>query len=156
MNIRNANIEDLEIFLNLNAEVQSLHAKAWPEIFKPTSEVSLTDEDFKRMLSNPLINIYIAESGNSSLGYCYTQIIERPENPYKFASKKLYINHLAVRSHERGKGIGSALIKHAISKAKESDITVVELDSWTFNQKAIDFFLSFGFKIYNVNMTLSD
>ena len=155
MKIREAVLADFPIFLELNSEVQSLHAQAVPKLFKPSSEMSMTGADFEKLLNDPAIKFFIAEIDGQAEGYVFTQIWDRPENPYRYGSKMLYINHLAVRSGARGKGIGKALVNRARTQATELGISRVELDVWTFNEKAIAFFAAQGFGIYNQRMTLA-
>jgi ribosomal protein S18 acetylase RimI-like enzyme len=155
MKLRPATSQDFELFRELNAEVQSLHAEAVPNLFKPASEMSLSQADFDKLIANPEMKITIAESEDGkALGYVFTQILNRPENPYRYGSKMLYINHLAVRTEARKQGVGKALMIHAVAEGKASGISRIELDVWSFNEKAVSVFKNFGFETYNLKMIL--
>jgi len=106
MKIRSAESQDFPIFSALNSEIQALHRQEEPTVFKPISEVSLTQQKFDLMLSKPLNRIYIAESNGESIGYIYSELWDRPENPFLYSARMLYVNHLSVRSDHRGNGIG--------------------------------------------------
>jgi len=53
------------------------------------------------------------------------------------------------RKHMIGKGIGKAMMQHAIAYAKEKKYTTIWLGVWEKNQRAISFYNSFDFKKFS-------
>ncbi len=54
---------------------------------------------------------------------------------------------LLVEEEFRGKGLGTALMKHAVKVAKERRARVLVLETQTCNVPAISFYLKFGFEL---------
>ena len=58
----------------------------------------------------------------------------------------LEIARIYVVTNSIGKGVGKALIQRSLSIAKEKGKEIVWLGVWEKNQKAIDFYTSWGFE----------
>ena len=149
MRIRRAVSNDNLILSALCADVQRLHAKHHPEIFKMPSDEKFAVEFFEEMLTDAKTFIYIAEDNGQALGYIVCQLTERPENPFTYLTRFLHIDQISVRPSAQGQGIGAALIKQAEITAKELEIKELRLDSWNFNTDAHVFFEKAGFQKYN-------
>lgn len=67
-----------------------------------------------------------------------------------------HITNIAVKSTERGKGIGKLLMSMLIAKAKESGVKTMSLEVRENNEAAIKMYLSFGFKIDGVRKRYYD
>lgn len=61
-----------------------------------------------------------------------------------------HITNIAVKSSERGKGIGKFLMFTLISKARELGVKYVTLEVKENNESAIRMYLGFGFKVEGV------
>lgn len=61
-----------------------------------------------------------------------------------------HITNIAVKSTERGKGIGRFLLATLIAKAREKGASTVSLEVKTTNKPAISLYESFGFKVAGV------
>lgn len=61
-----------------------------------------------------------------------------------------HITNIAVKSTERGKGIGRFLLATLIGKAREKGASTVSLEVKTTNKLAISLYESFGFKVAGV------
>ncbi len=82
----------------------------------------------------------------------YVEIRRRPENGFRFANDAVYLHHLSVRPAEQRRGIGRALMVAVRALAAAEGIAHVELDVWTFNDRARRFFAQQGFVTYNERM----
>ncbi len=141
---------DRDAFLALNRTVQDLHVAAHPELFKSSSEVVLSPSWFDDLLARPGTVVWLARGGGSQpLGYLYAERQSRPETPFRYALRVLYLHHLAVQPDARGQGIGSALVRHALDDARAHGIPRAELDVWTFNDHARRIFEHFKFRSFN-------
>lgn len=54
-----------------------------------------------------------------------------------------------ARKNMIGKGVGKAMMLHAMYYAKEKKCTTIWLGVWEHNQRAIDFYSAFGFKKFS-------
>ena len=61
-----------------------------------------------------------------------------------------HITNIAVKSTERGRGIGRFLLATLIGKAREKGASTVSLEVKTTNKPAISLYESFGFKVAGV------
>ena len=67
-----------------------------------------------------------------------------------------HITNIAVKSTERGKGIGKFLMSELIARAKMADITRMTLEVRDGNIPAIKLYESFGFKVEGVRKKYYD
>jgi ribosomal protein S18 acetylase RimI-like enzyme len=67
----------------------------------------------------------------------------------KTNSDDLYIAELAIDEKERGKGLGTTVLKEIIKKAKEKNFKRVVLDADFNNEAAFKLYKSLGFEVFN-------
>lgn len=152
MKIRKATLEDAESLSALNVDVQKIHADALPKIFKQPSN-DLFAVDFMRERLTELFNyFFIASENGKDVGYIYARIIDRPENPFTFAWKYLYIDQFSVSPEFQRKGCGKLLLSEIYKLARENRIETIALDTWSFNEQALAFFRKQGFATFNQRM----
>src|SRR6266496_1074209 len=136
MNIRRAISMDALCLSSLCMDVQALHVKHHPNIFKTPESEDFAESFFKEMLTDPAVHIFIAEESGEAVGYIFCQLIERPESPFTFARRSLLVDQISVRPAARGKGVGTALMQQAELLAKDLAVERIQLDSWDFNTNA--------------------
>ena len=149
MEIRQANIHDSLLLSSITTDVQRLHAENHPDIFKMPQRDDFAVTFFDEMLANPLVRIFIAEEAGRAFGCVLCKLIERDENPFKFARRYLMIDQISVKPEAQGKGVGKALVEQAEHLAKEWNVVRIQLDSWGFNLHAHGFFEKVGFVKFN-------
>jgi ribosomal protein S18 acetylase RimI-like enzyme len=149
MKVRRATPEDAATISALNDTVQRLHADAYPRLFKPPSADTFSAAEVAALLERPEHVILMAETDAIPVGYLYLQVVHRPESLIRHALDLVYIHHISVDDAYQGQGVGSALIAAARDLAREEDITHLELDVWSFNDRALHFFEHQGFTVYN-------
>lgn len=155
--IRKATIEDAAILSALNVDVQRIHADALPHIFKqPTSDDFAQDFMREQLADREHNYFFIAEQNGEAVGYICARIIERPDNPFMFAWKRLLIDQISVKPAYQGRGTGNLLIQAVRNLAKDRGIGTIALECWEFNQAAQRFFHSQGFHTVNQRMWLED
>jgi diamine N-acetyltransferase len=143
--IREATVRDARNISLLNEAVQSVHATALPEVFKPYSESSFPEALVGQLLGQSNVIMYVAQIDESLVGYLYAEVIQRPETPVRHSSNSLYIHHMAVQPERQRSGIGKLLLGVARRFARERGVAAVTLDFWSFNEAARKFYLSQGF-----------
>jgi ribosomal protein S18 acetylase RimI-like enzyme len=149
MEIRQATATDGLLLSSLCMDVQSLHARNYPDLFKMPESDDFAVSFFDVILADPAMSIFIAEENGQALGYIVCKLIERQENPFKFATRFLEVDQISVRPSAQGRGIGAALIKQAEVLAEKSNVQRIHLDSWGFNTDAHRFFEKMGFEKFN-------
>jgi GNAT superfamily N-acetyltransferase len=146
MNIRQAISTDSLRLSSLCMDVQRLHAEHHPDIFKIPQNEDFAVSFFDELLSDPATHIFIAEKDGEAFGCILCKLVERQENPFTFVMRYLLVDQISVRPEAQGQGVGAALIKQAVTLAKELNVRRIQLDSWGFNTKAHSFFEKMGFE----------
>ena len=149
MKIRQAVSTDGFILSSLCMDVQSLHAKYYPDLFKMPDNNQFAVSFFDGILADPMTTIFIAEENGQAVGYIMCKLVDRPENPFKFAMRYLDIDQISVCPAAQGRGVGAELIAQAEILAKKLNITSLQLNSWGFNIEAHAFFEKMGFEKFN-------
>ena len=144
MTIREARADDLEALVALNAEIQTLHHQALPQLFKPAA-AEPAKAYFAALMGEAANRFLLANADEAVAGYLFCERRERPETALTYASRALYIHHLGVRPGYRRQGIGRGLMAAARSLAAETACGRIEVDFWAFNDAARDFYAALGF-----------
>ena len=152
MRTRPATTDDLDILAELCADVQAIHAKAYPDLFKPASPSQLRPY-MEWVFARDNAYIFIVEEDNVALGYVYAQYLDLVESPFKYAEKRVHIDQISVKPSYQGRGIGDLLMQAVVDLAKEKGARRVTLDSWDFNVKAHGFFKKHGFEFQRFHMS---
>ncbi len=152
VNVRKAAASDSEALAALNVEVQALHAVAVPYFFKPPNPDTFPPSFFAGLMEGPDNIILIAETDEEALGYAYCEELTRTETAWCFEFRMLYLHQIGVRAGDRRRGIGAALVAAMRAEAKSRNISVLALDTWTFNSDAQAFFRREGFEGYMQRM----
>ena len=66
--------------------------------------------------------------------------------------KIMNIHELGIDSSNRGTGFGTELINEAKRIAKEKKCEEITLSVWSFNQKAIDFYINNNLEVQTLRM----
>jgi len=152
--VRKATTDDYEAVARLNRQVQTWHAEAYPMVFRPTSPETLTAAAFEELLVADEMTVLVALSGVDVIGYLTARLVERPDTPYTYARRVLYIDQICVDQAARRTGAGRSLVESALELADEQGISRVELDTWASNADARAFFESLGFGAHNIRLSL--
>ncbi|MGM7678886.1 GNAT family N-acetyltransferase [Microbacterium sp. A94] len=94
--------------------------------------------------------LLISELDGAAAGYLLAEISARPANPFRHASKSLYVHHIAVDPALQRRRIGQELIDAAVAIGRAESVDAMRLDSWSFNTSAHAFFEAEGFTPLNV------
>lgn len=153
INIRKATPKDYHKLLVLFEEVDKLHRKQLPHIFKKPKKPSWS----KEYLFGRDSIIFIAETGDKELmGLIHGLVKTSKPKPILVKRKYVFINALVVVESHRRQGIGKKLLKRADEWIKNRGINQIELSVYQFNQPAINFYKKRGYKIISHNMGKRD
>lgn len=150
--IRPAVTSDLESIAQLNLLVHELHAGNVPSRFKRPSGTEDFISWFGPVLQEPGSFIVVAEASREIAGYLYAKEEKKVESWVRPASHFFMLHHIAVDPEFQREGYGTRLMGSLFEEARKREIQKVELDVWTFNEKAHDFFSKFGFTAFSQKM----
>ncbi len=150
--VRFASEADLETLFALNSEVQSLHAKLYPQDFKPLAEPEGARTMFKARLASPEPEIAIAEINEAPVGYIYFEVQTLAETAFNPARRRLYVHHLCVTASIRRQGVATELLRFVERRGTEQGASEFALGAWAANTEAIIFFESMGFTPFSVSL----
>jgi diamine N-acetyltransferase len=142
--IRAAVDGDVEQLADMSASVQELHVAGRPDVFK-TADPEVLSGLFRRRLAESTVRIWIAEMAGVLVGYAVTVDKRQEENAHAHARSWREIEEIAVRVEYRRRGIASALLRHVEVATRADGISVVELNTWAFNEAAQRSFERLGF-----------
>jgi ribosomal protein S18 acetylase RimI-like enzyme len=152
MQIRRATKNDALTLSTLNVDVQVIHAKALPHIFKQPASASFALQFMLDRIDDPLNYFLIGNVGGEDIGYIFARIIDRPENPFMHAWKYIYIDQISIKPTYQRLGYGEQLMEAIQKVASEAGIDTIALDTWSFNHQAQSFFKKHDFSTFNIRM----
>lgn len=144
--IENPKIEDFNRVNELAKQVHELHVNWRPDLFLSVDEV-ISKENFEEMLQAK--EIFIAKIQDEIVGYITFNIKEK-NSPSMRYRKQLQIESICVDKRNRGKGIGTQLLKYVEQYGKEHNCTDIYLTVNEENASAIKMYEEYGFKVKNI------
>ena len=147
MSVRLAKENELERVNELRRQVNDLHVKGRPDIFKPGFPKELSDHVYT-IWSDPRQRIVVCERDGVISGYAVLNHITRPETPFMKERDYLDIDEFCVDEAYRRTGVGTELMQFIRSYAEELGFSRIELNMWEFNADALAFYEEIGFTTY--------
>ena len=139
-------IKDFNRVNELAKQIHELHVNWRPDLFLSVDEV-ISKEDFKKMIQAK--EIFVAKLEDEIVGYSTFNIKEKNNHSMRYR-KQLQIEAICVDEKNRGKGIGTELLKYAKKHGKENECTDVYLTVNEENENAIRVYEEFGFKVKSI------
>ncbi len=132
--IRRAGTEDTEDIARIYLQTSRIHYENRPDVFKePSFERTLKYVSDNIGKENPVV--FKAVEQNNICGYLVLYIDHYPPE-FFVQTNSGFIGSIGVDEKERGRGIGTALIKAAEEYLKEQGIGLLQIDFYTFNTDA--------------------
>ncbi len=150
--IRQASVADIPRIIDLLHQVDMVHHRLRPDIFKPDT-TKYSEQELETLLGEESKPIFVYDDGEV-LGYTFCQITEVKEDRLLQDRKTLYIDDLCVDEAARGKHIGSALFEFVRNYAKLIDCQAVTLNVWAGNDAAMQFYQSKGMQPQKTGMEI--
>ena len=152
MNIRRAQIKDMDRINDLLFQVCLVHHKDRPDLFKYGAK-KYTDEELKEIILNDQTPIFVAvDEDDVVVGYAFCIFKQLADDNILTDINTLYIDDLCVDEVSRGQHIGKKLYEAVIAFAKEQQCYNVTLNVWGRNESAIRFYESCGLTIQKIGM----
>ena len=150
--IRQATIADIPRLMDLLQQVNMVHHRLRPELFKPNT-TKYSEQELETLLDDESKPIFVYDDGEV-LGYAFCQITEVKNDRLLQDRKSLYIDDLCVDETARGKHIGSALFEFVRDYAKSIGCQAVTLNVWAGNDAAMQFYQSKGMRPQKTGMEM--
>lgn len=153
--MRNAKFSDFNDVNNLMLELHNLHVKNRNDVFKATDS-PMKEEYFKDLLNNKDVKLFVIENLENSeiVGYSNLKLMNTPNIDIVVKSKYIYIDDFCIKQAYKRKGIGKKLFNFILEYAKQQCVESVQLNVWSFNEDAIEFYNFMGMKERNVRMEM--
>ncbi len=151
MNVRMAEEKDIERMHELLTQVNLVHHKGRPDLFKCGRKY--TDEQLREILRDKKRPIFAAVDENDCLlGYVFCIFQQHLNDNILTDIKTLYIDDLCVDKTKRGLHIGSTLYNAVLDFAREQGCYNVTLNVWSCNESAMKFYENCGLRPQKVGM----
>lgn len=145
--LRMAGGNDVDAAFGLFAQVQSIHADAEPEFFRPPENDEIFKLYFESILGDPDRHLVFACVDGMEVGYVEYFLGVRPKTIFQPERRVAYVHSLVVTKEQRRTGCASMLIEHVKQEARRQDIAHLGIDVWSFNDAARACFEKSGFKV---------
>ncbi len=144
MNIRRAELRDMEAVLNLLSQVLEVHAVIRPDLFISGTR-KYTEEELKEIFRDDNRPVFVAEEDGKVIGYCFCIIQDTQHSNNLRDSRSLYIDDLCVDEKSRHQHVGRMLCDHAASYGRSIGCYDMSLNVWEGNDAAMAFYRRLGF-----------
>jgi len=150
--IRLAKKTDYESVIRIMSQVQDMHVKWRPDIYKHNDNL-LTKDVFEKIVEND--TFYVAESEGSVVGVL--EIVYRHvESPSHVTRDVIFIDTMAIDENYRRLGIGHKMFDFIKVLKQEKNLDGIELQVNAKNSAAYEMYKKYGFTEKSINMELLD
>ena len=144
--IRRADARDIPGIMNLLVQVDLVHHKIRPDLFKGPA-TKYTEEELKALLADDSTPVFVcADESGQVLGHCFCVFKQLKNDNVLTDIKTLYIDDLCVDERFRGRHVGQRLYAYALDFARESGCYNITLNVWAGNDSALKFYQNQGLK----------
>lgn len=152
MNVRRAETKDIPGILNLLIQVDMVHHKGRPDLFKgPATKYNA--EELKDIISDDKTPVFVCVDDSGFVaGHAFCIAKQELDNAVLTDIKTLYIDDICVDEKARGKHVGTMLYEHVEKYAKDNGFYNITLNVWECNPTARKFYEALGFKPQKTGM----
>ncbi|MBQ6079691.1 MAG: GNAT family N-acetyltransferase [Muribaculaceae bacterium] len=150
--IRKANNCDIKRILELLHQVNMVHYRIRPDLFKPDT-TKYDWQELQALLNDVHKPVFVYDDG-LVLGYAFCQITEIRDDLLLQDTKTLYIDDICVDEKARGKHVGKALFDYVREYASSIGCRNITLNVWEGNEAAYCFYENMGMQVQKTTMEL--
>lgn len=151
--VRLAKEDELEQINALRKQVYALHAIGEPSFFNEDFSDELR-KYISTIWDDPQQDIIVNERNGRIVGFAVVHHFYMPNSPFMKERDYLEIEEFCVDKSWRRSGVATELVNYIRGYAKERNIRRIELSVWEFNEPALLFYESVGFKTYRRYMNM--
>lgn len=116
--VRYAKREELEFVNKIRKQVNEVHVKGCPDIFRKDGWQFIEPFIYTRF-GEENSGVIVAAIGEEIVGFAVAQYTTKPESPYNKERKYLHIEEFGVDENHRRRGIATAIIDFAKEDAQK-------------------------------------
>jgi ribosomal protein S18 acetylase RimI-like enzyme len=143
--IRTATLDDYAGVARVFDEIDLLHRRALPHVFRASAGRALELAHFEAVLADLEMDWIVAERAGEIVGFVSVRVLHAADRPLLVPRDFVEVDSLAVRADHQRAGVGRALMAAAEGWAAERGIIEIELSVWEFNQGALAFYEQLGY-----------
>ena len=150
--VRRANTGDIPRILELLIQVDMVHHRGRPDIFKgPATKYNA--KELEVIVNDDTTPVFVCtdETGRV-MGHAFCIHKQIKGDPVLTDIKTLYIDDICVDEAVRGRGVGKSLYEHVIGYAGALGFYNVTLNVWSCNPGALKFYEAMGLKPQKIGM----
>ncbi len=152
MTVRRASERDMDKLLDLLVQVDMVHHRGRPDLFKGPA-TKYTKEELAAILADDTTPVFVAVDDTDAVwGYAFCVFQQQVENNILTDVKTLYIDDLCVDESARGQHIGRTLYDYVVNFARQNGCYNLTLNVWACNQSALRFYESCGLVPQKIGM----
>ena len=152
MKIRRAQEKDMKDLDRLLFQVNMVHHKGRPDLFK-AGQRKYTDDQLREIIQDDRRPVFVAENEEGNVvGYAFCIFQQRLNDHILTDIKSLYIDDLCVDEACRGQHVGSALYEYVKDFAREQGCYNLTLNVWALNEGARRFYEKCGLRPQKIGM----
>jgi ribosomal protein S18 acetylase RimI-like enzyme len=144
--IRSATAQDYDELCAIIGQVDALHREHAPDVFRKPDGPARERDYILGLLADKDHHLFVAEVEGQMAGFVHVTVWDTPPIPILVPRRLVFVDNLAVSRDLRRLGIGRALMQKAEWWALEQGATEIELNVFEFNEPAIAFYTSLGYK----------
>jgi ribosomal protein S18 acetylase RimI-like enzyme len=148
--IRKANKEDIHRIIDLLHQVNMVHHKIRPDLFKPHT-TKYSEQELESILTDNNTPVFVYDD-EVVLGYAFCQITEHKNDLLLQDTKTLYIDDICVDEKARGTHVGKALYEYVRDYARSIECNNITLNVWEGNDPALHFYRNMGMQVQKTTM----
>ncbi len=150
--IRRARNKDIPGLAKLLLQVQDVHAKGRPDLFKSGGR-KYTDDDLEILLHDETRPVFVSTGANNEIeGYAFCIVEPVPEGPSLQPVTTLYIDDICVDEEKRRHHIATGLYEYVRAYAKSEGFDRITLNVWAMNSPAQRFYEKMGMQPLKTTM----
>ncbi|MBE5872368.1 MAG: GNAT family N-acetyltransferase [Lachnospiraceae bacterium] len=142
--VRRAVKEDIPAILELLVQVDMVHHKGRPDLFKgPATKYNA--KELEEILSNEKTPVFVCENKDGRVaGHAFCIHKQVLGDAVLTDVKTLYVDDICVDEKARGFGVGRKLYRAVLEYAKKGGFYNVTLNVWSCNPTAMKFYEAMG------------
>lgn len=145
--VRLAKREDLVRINQLRWQVNAIHCEARPDIFRSGFCDEMRDFIYD-IWEFDNSDVIAAVRDDVICGFACVEYITEPLSAFQWKRSFYHVSEFCVDSEYRRQGIGTELFAFIREHARSMGLDKIELDVWEFNDTALKFYESLGFRTY--------
>lgn len=153
--VRSAQRDDYPRLAAVFDEAERLHREALPEVFRRPSGLFPSQHLFCLLVDGQDSAVFVAADGLELAGIVTVRAQATVEDEILVPRRYAMVEMLAARCGWRRRGIGTGLMNAAHSWAAGQGLERVSLRVWEFNQPAVAFYQSLGYRTMSRLMEVS-